>query len=249
MLYTDTGMGRRPSAWQRLQQTFIRPPAQRPQGEQPDITYMSDDEKRAFIIHIDPNERKVGMVAAVLGIALAIYANVPYMVSKIAVNDSAVKPKHGVCAAGLTYASTTNTCKIIYPPSHYVLPIVVDLVLSIAIYVTVRIGRRSPLAFTMIMTGLAFGSMIIIIPFAIGGGWIMLRSWRTQRRGSPTAKAPLPGWIPPTPRGATRRPKSTGPRQSRPRRGEETPKTRKPPVANKRYTPKSPPKKKASRTS
>lgn len=214
----------------------------------PDVSAMDDDEKRALIVRIDPTERKLGIIASVLGVALALYANVPYMVSKIAV-PSTVKPKHKTCTAGFIYAAKTNTCNVVYPASHYVLPLVVSLVLAIAIYVTVRIGRRSPLAFTMIMTGLAFGSLLVLVPFGAGGAWVMLRAWRTQKRGSPSAKAPLPGWVPPPPRGTTRRAKSTGPRSSGKRRGEEQSTTsRKPPPANKRYTPKSPPKKKVGRT-
>lgn len=215
---------------------------------------MNDDEKRALIVRIDPTERKLGLVASVLGVALALYANVPGMVSKAVVPVTTVKPKGGSCSPviGITdlhYVAATKSCEGVYPGSHYVLPLIVSLVLAIAIFVTVRIGRRSPLAFTMIMTGLAFGSLLVLVPFGAAGAWVMLRAWRTQKRGSPTAKTPLPGWVAPPPRGTTRRAKSSGPRTTRKRGGEEPTSTaRKPPPANKRYTPKAPPKKKATRT-
>jgi hypothetical protein len=239
------GSGGWTTGWQRLSQTFLRPatlPWRAGTGvAAPDITRMTDDEKRALITRVDPTERKVGLGAVVLAVVLAIYANVPYMVSKIAVATT-VKPKGKTCAAGLKYTVSSGkaTCNGVYPPSHYVLPLVVSLVLAVAIYVTVRIRRRAPLAFTVIINGLAFGSLFVLLPFALAGGWIMLRAWRTQRYGAPNVKAPLEGWVPPPPRG-TRRAKSTGPAAARPsRRPKETPTERKPPSANKRYTPKTP---------
>jgi hypothetical protein len=237
--------------WQRLSQTFFRPaPPKAPrQPENVDFSGMTDDEKRARITGVDPTERKLGIAASLLGIALAIYANLPYMVSKTSVLTT-VKPKNKTCAhvvgiANLHYVASTKSCDGVYPASHYVLPLVVSLVLATAIYVTVRIRRRAPLAFTMVMTGLAFGSLFVLVPYGVAGGWIMLRAWRTQKYGAPTAKTVLTGWTPPAPRGTTRRAKSTAPR-SRKGKAAETATTRKPPAANKRYTPKSPPKKKVA---
>jgi hypothetical protein len=212
-----------------------------------DFSRMDDEEKRAYISRIDPTERKVGLVASALGIALAIYANVPYMVSKIAV-PTTLKPKGKTCPTDVTphlhYVATTKTCNGVYPPSHYVLPLIVSLVLAIAIYVTVRIRRRAPLAFTMVITGLAFGSLLVLLPFGLGGAWVMLRAWRTQKYGAPTARAPVTGWVAPAPRSSTRRSRSSAARKSKaPDSGSAN---RKPPEASKRYTPKTPPKKKVA---
>lgn len=214
-----------------------------------DFSRMTDDEKRARIVGVDPTERKVAIAASLLGVALAIYANVPYMVSKASVLTS-VKPKGTSCGSvagisDLRYVASTKTCDGIYPPSHYVLPLVVSLVLAAAIYVTVLIRRRAPLAFTLVMTGLAFGSLIVLVPYGVAGGWVMLRAWRTQKYGAPTSKTVMPGWTPPPPRGSARRAKATAPRD-RKGKGSETVTTRKPPEANKRYTPKAPPKKKVA---
>jgi len=231
--------------WQRLSRSLFQPPPPKPGPESLDFSQMTDDAKRAYITKVDGTERKVGIAAAVLGTALAIYANVPEMVSKVAV-PTTIKPKGTKCLGGLNglhYVASTKTCNAVYPTSHYVLPLIVTLVLAAAIYVTVRIGRRAPLAFTMVMTGLAFGSLLILVPYGVGGGWIMLRAWRTQKYGSPTAKSPVTGWVAPPPRAASRR-ASAG---SRKRRGTESNGSgRKPPEANKRYTPKSPPKKKVA---
>lgn len=232
------------TGWERLSQTFLRPAsAPKPPQEQPDFSRMDDDEKRARIVAIDPTERKVGIVASVLAVALAIYANVPYMVSKIAV-PTTIKPKGKACPADLKYVASTKSCNGVYPASHYVLPLVITLVLAVAIYVTVRIRRRSPLAFTLVMTGLAFGNLIVLVPYGLAGAWVMLRAWRTQKYGSPTSRVPLEGWVPPAPRGTTRRARSAGPSGGRRRKGGTEPAkstVRKPPSANKRYTPKTPP--------
>lgn len=237
--------------WGRLSQTFLRPPAPRPAAETPDFARMSDDEKRAYIVRIDPTERKLGIAASLLGVALAIYANVPYMLSKTVVPLTTLKPKGKSCSpvVGITdihYVAKTNSCSGIYPANHYVLPLIVSLVLAIAIYVTVRIRRRAPLAFTIVMTGLAFGSLLVLVPYGVAGGWIMLRAWRTQKYGAPTAKVAVTGWAAPPPRGTTRRARSTGPRGADRKGSATTATTRKPPAANKRYTPKTPPKKKAA---
>ena len=241
------------TAWQRLSQTFLRPPTPgsraAPAPQLADVSRMTDDEKRAMIVRVDPVERKVGIAASILGVALAIYANVPYMVSRIAV-PTTVKPVAKACADGLKYTLTSGkaTCNGVYPPSHYALPLVVSLVLAAAIYVTVRIRRRAPLAFTMIMTGLAFGSLLVLVPYGVAGGWVMLRAWRTQKYGAPNVKARIDGWVPPPARGTTRRATSTGPGRSsrRARRQDPATTTRKPPPQNKRYTPKAAPKKKVT---
>lgn len=233
--------------WERLSQTFFRPPPPKAApAETPDFSRMDDDQKRSRIVTIDPTERKIGIGASILGVALAVYANVPYMVSKIAV-PTTVKPKGHTCAGGLKYVKTTNTCNGVYPVSHYVLPLVVTLVLALAIYVTVRIRRRAPLAFTLVMTGLAFGSLLILVPYGAAGAWVMFRAWRTQKYGAPNVKYPLEGWTPPAPRASTRRAKSSGPRgagasgKTKGKGPQSATDVRKPPTANKRYTPKTPP--------
>ena len=247
---TTSGRFGQSTIWERLSATFLRPPAPKARpDEQVDFSRMSDDEKRARIVGVDQTERRIGITASLLGVALAVYANVPYMVSKVSVVTT-VKPKDKACpptigVTGLHYVASTNSCNGIYSPGHYILPLVVSLVLAIAIYVTVLIRRRSALAFTIVMTGLAFGSLLVLVPYGVAGGWIMLRAWRTQKYGAPNVRTVQTGWTPPPPRGSTRRPKSTAPRG---RKGKDaaTATTRKPPAANKRYTPKSAPKKKVA---
>lgn len=209
---------------------------------------MTDDEKRALIVRIDPTERKIGLAAAVIAAVAALAYYGVFIIDKIPLATT-VKPKGKTCPAPMKYAVSAGkaVCKTVYPASHFVFPMVVVLVLALAIYVTVRIRRRAPLAFAIIMTGLGFGILYIFVPFAVAGGWIMLRAWRAQKNGAPTARSPLPGWVPPAPRGTTKRATSSGPgRAKRSRSKVEEPKVRKPPTQNKRYTPKAPPKKKVT---
>lgn len=229
------------TVWERISRLLFRPQAPKTPAEELDFSRMSDEDKRAYIVQIDPAERKVGIIASGLGILLAIYANVPYMISKRAV-PSTVKPTGHSCPAGFHYVASSSTCNTVYPASHYVLPLIVSLVLAIGIYVTVRIRRRAPLAFTIVMTGLAFGSLYVLLPYGIGAGWIMLRAWRTQKYGAPSAKTAINGWSAPSPRTPARRTRG----KSRGKDGKgASDSSRKAPEANKRYTPKSPPKPKA----
>lgn len=235
-----------PNAVERFFQSFRPPNADvEPPSEQVDLSMLTDDEKRARITRIDRNERKVGLVASVIALLLAIYANVPAMVEKTVVSHPTAKPKGHVCKAGLTFVASTNTCNGAYPAGHYTFPLVVTVVLAIAIYVTVRIGRRAPLAFALLMTGLAFGELPVLVPFVAAGGWVMLRAWRTQKYGAPSAKTGVSGWSPPPPRGTVKRERATrgGTRSGAGTKPSATGKKR--PGANKRYTPKSPPRKRA----
>lgn len=246
------------TGWERLSETFLRPatpPGQRPQPEKVDFASMTDDEKRARISQIDPTERKVGLAASVLAAVLALAYTVPYMVGKISVATT-VKPVHKTCTTHYVYEASTKTCNGVLPASHYVFYLVLWLVFAIGIYVTVRISRRAPMAFAIVLTGLAFGTVIIMLPYVVVGGWLLLRAYRTQKYGSPTAKAPVEGYVKPPPKGsrpagsaaASRGGTGAGSRNTtrRRRRGEPepTPGARQPPAASKRYTPKSPPKRK-----
>lgn len=237
------------SGWQRLSETFLRPPKKEVQAEiaaEPeDYSRLTDDEKRARIVTIDPLERKLGMAAAAFAAVLALLFNVPYMISKIAV-ATPTKPVGHACPNGLTYTthgSGAATCNGVYPASHYILPLVVSLLLALAIFVTVRIGRRSALAFTTALTGVSFGSILYLVPFVGLAGWMLLRGHRTQKYGAPNAKSPRPGYVPPVGRATGRRAASGTAANGRSRRGTDANSAaRKPPQASKRYTPKAPPK-------
>jgi hypothetical protein len=242
---TPEPSGRPVTGWQRLTETFLRPPGPktvRPQPAPQDLSHLTDAERRRRINQIDPTERKVGLAAGVLALVFSVVYTVPDMVSKVSVATT-VKPVHKVCADHYKYtvnAGAAATCNTVYSTSHYVFELVFLLVFSAALLVTVRIGRRALMAFAIVICGLAFGTFLLLLPFLVAGGWLLLRAWRTQRYGSPTARAPVEGYVPPV-RGAPRAP--AGPRQPRnaTRRGRAAPAApegKKPPAPSKRYTPK-----------
>jgi len=238
------------TGWQRLTQTFLHPPGprtSRPEAPAEDLTHFSDDERRRRINQIDATERKVGLAAGALAVIFSFIYTIPYMVSKISV-ETPTKPLHKTCPHHFTYtvnSGASATCNTVYSPGHYAFQLMVWLIFSAAIFVTVIIGRRALLAFAIVITGLAFGIVYLFVPFVAAGGWLLLRAWRTQRYGSPTARAPVEGYVPPPPRGARRPPADRARTSTRKRsaKAEVTPGERKPPEPNKRYTPKTPKKK------
>ena len=241
------------TGWERLSETFLRPassPRSRPEPVKVDYASMTDEEKRARITQIDPMERKVGLAAAALAAVFALVYTIPYMVAKISVATT-VKPLHKTCTHGYHYVAATNTCNGVYPASHYTFPLILWLAFSVAIFVTVRIGRRAPMAFAIVLTGLAFGTVIIMLPYVVCGAWLLLRAYRTQKYGAPNAKVPVEGYERPPPRqgrGSGRRAAPAGPRNTTRRKRGNDPEpeepVRQPPSASKRYTPKSAPKRK-----
>ena len=210
------------TGWQRLSQTFLRPPGPaRPKPAPVDFSKLTDAERRDLINRIDPTERKVGIAAAILGAAFTLVYSVPFMVSKIKVQTT-IKPVNKHCLDGYIYtvhSGAAATCNGVLPATHYLWQMVIGLIFAAAILVTLRFRRRAPLAFAIVLTGLDLGS-ILIVPFVVAGGWLLLRAWRTQKYGSPTARAPVEGYVRPAP-GAGRRPaagaggpKSSGPRET-----------------------------------
>lgn len=237
------------SSWRdRLSQTFLRPPTSRaqPDPSSGDDLGTGDEELpetaaelRARINRIDPTERRVGYAGAALAAAVAVVVAVVNGPNHLV--DATRVHKGWSCTAGYRLVHSGSVYKCQEMRSTWILALVVPLVLALAILVTVRIGRRAPLAFTILITGVASPGIEIAVPFLVAGAWMILRAWRTQRYGSPTAKAPIPGYEPPGRRTPAR---TAGTRTGgASARGKGTPQAtgeRKPPPASKRYTPKAP---------
>jgi hypothetical protein len=111
------------------------------------------------------------------------------------------------------------------------------LVCGVLLFGSVFLGRRAPVGFVSVLTGLFFSnvSFPLAIPFIGLGAWILFRSYKIQKdlttkvraaRAEAPPQAARSRTSPPTSRGGTGRSKS------------QTPST---PEANKRYTPKRPP--------
>jgi hypothetical protein len=100
--------------------------------------------------------------------------------------------------------------------------------------------KRTILTFDLFLVGLGFTPFIAVVGFIFIflGAWLMLRAWRINRYGTTNAKL-ITREAREQPRGRDRKQQRTRTSKAPPRSGE-----RKPPAASKRYTPKSPPRKK-----
>ncbi len=258
---------------ERLTQTFSRPPAPRaskpgsdPEPDRP----LTDKELKAKVTRIDQTERKIGYLGAGLGAVMALTFTVPYIGN----------PKEGAKVTNATHAETiSKSCgvryefqaktaahaarcvPIIYSRTYWVVTLLILMAFPLAIFVTVRIGRRAPLAYASLMTGLAFEVTLGLfgLPFLAAGAWLLIRAWKSQRYGSPTAKRGDPplqlargGTA--AANGSTKSAKATASttKSSTSANGRRSKKaqsaggnvSRRPTTPNKRYTPKAPPKKK-----
>jgi hypothetical protein len=241
--------------------TFLRPPkpkaaADADADDQP-AAPLTDAEKKARITRIDPTERKLGYAAAALAGVIALITFVPFIDNPALQVHRSAKPTHGTTcpAGGYHYQKSSHTCiaNLTYSRSHWIIELAILLVFALAVYATTRIARRAALAFTTLMTGLALMTEVtpvLAFPFIFLGGWLMIRAWRVQRYGSPTAKNAAGAS---TTKSGTKsgtgsaRPsgRTNGARPApRNRRNAKTPSGPVKPTASKRYTPKTPPRRK-----
>jgi hypothetical protein len=194
---------------------------------------VSEDGKRQAIFNLDARERKWGLIGAALAAVIALWQDLPYVLNPKTPVKLPVGKNHS-CTSGFTYHKVANACEAVYDRAHWEFELAVLLAFALALFITVRIGRRSGVGFTALMAGLAFEAEVGILglPFIFGGGWLLLRAWRVQRYGSPTGTKA-------NPTGEKRAPPPRPERSSRKKNEPE----QKGPIASKRYTPKAPKKK------
>jgi hypothetical protein len=244
----------------RLTQTFFRPANQ---GADPEKSTdpgrpPTDAEIRAKVMLIDPTERKIAYLGVALGVVMAMTFTIPYLVNPKS-GASTVKATSKNCGVRSVYVVINHIAEcrtLVESRTYWVITLAILLAFPLAIFVTVRIGRRSPLAYAALMTGLAFEVTLGLfgLPFLFAGGWLLIRAWKSQKYGSPTAKRGDPPLATIAPArsgrssGSSANAKSTNAttgRSGKAKRGQpEEPAGRRPPEPNKRYTPKTPTKKK-----
>ncbi len=227
---------------QRLSASFFKPAKPKRNAPVKPENEMTEKEKAAAIRQIDPLETKIGYLAAALAAIIGLIAFLPYVDDPHKSITQSLKRAGKTCPSGFkaTIVKGVHDCTgpVVYSRSHWLIEMLVVLFFAAFIFVAVRIGRRSALAFATLIAGLAIegttGS-IIGLAFVVAGGWMILRAWRVQKYGSPTAKNAA--------KGAAARP-------PRKKRGEsaDTSSTPAPPQANKRYTPKAPPPKSGAKS-
>jgi hypothetical protein len=226
-------------AW--LSTTFLKPAKPKPVVEEPEERPLTEEEQRQQAKMLDPTERKIGYIAVGLGLLISFGLTLPYVFDRhltVQVKQASA-PTGAKCPSGFTYVPKVGShaaeCngKVVYPVSHWLILMVLLLVFAIAMFVTVRLGRRLPVGFAIFIAGIAYESIVGLLGvlFIVPGAWLLFKSWKVRNewkvKDQATRGAPPPG------RGSTGGPSSTRPR---PPGGQGT---------NKRYTPKAAPAKAA----
>jgi len=207
------GMG----AW--LSATFLRPPKpKKPEPEEPEERPLTEEEQRLQARMLDPTERKIGIVALVLALIISLGLTVPYMIDRhltVKVKQAGT-PTGTSCSPGFTYSKVGKqaaqcTGNVVYPVSHWLVLMVLLLVFAIAIFITLRVGRRVPLGFAVLVSGIAYESTVGLLGllFILPGAFLLFRAWKVRRPDSPTGQLPQPR-TGPKDRSPARRPPPSG---------------------------------------
>lgn len=195
------------------------PGAAGPKADQDQI--LPPEERKAAMGRLDDTEYKWSLGALVLatvaGIAIPAYIVAANKVTKHGKNSIAVAPDATLLGGAI-------------------------LLFCIIGFVALWKRKRTILSFDLFLIGFGFTLFIGLIGFVFIflGGWLMLRAWRINRHGTTNAKL-IAREAKAQPRGRDRK-QATGTSKTPPRSGRSG--DRKPPAASKRYTPKSPPRKK-----
>jgi hypothetical protein len=177
------------------------------------------EDRKAAMSTLDPMEAKWTLGAFVLstvaGIAIPAYIVAENKVTKRGKDTIAVAPDAKLLGG-------------------------VILLLCVIGFLALWKRKRTIVVFDLFFLGFAFTLFIGPVGFAfiLLGGWLMLRAWRINKYGTTNAKV-IAKEAAARPRGRERRETAKATSKSPTKTGE-----RKPPTANKRYTPKAPPRKK-----
>ncbi len=225
--------------------TFLNPPkAKAEKAPEPEPVAVTDAEKKRLVQRLDPLERRIGYAGAAIAALAAFIITLPGVFNPDRLVSKTLAPLKGnVCADPsdfkLTHSSGHLSCvgQGTYSRGHYLLQLGIFLIFAIAMLVATRINRRAPLAFTALLTGLALETIIglLALPYIVAAGWLLVRAWRSQKYGSPTAKGPPRDQATPTRSSGS---SSQPTRRSRKTVDAKSETARSKPDANKRYTPK-----------
>ena len=192
---------------------------------EPDI--IPPEGRKAAMVSLDSGETRWAFGALLLtlaaGVAIPAYITAQNKVTKAGKNSIAVAPDAWLLGGAL-------------------------VALSLLGLVVLWKRRRTLIAFDLFLIGFGFTLFIGLAGFAfiLLGGWLMLRAWRINKYGTTNSKA-IARQAATRTRGRDR--KDTGSAKSSTSSKTSAPASRKPPEASKRYTPKSPPRRKVPKPS
>jgi hypothetical protein len=211
-----------PGWFLRLKDAFWPSPASKP-GTHGEPERVPEEQRKEVMRSLNPQEVKLTfgafMLATIAGIAIPAYIIATNKVTKAGKNTIAVAPDAKLLGG-------------------------VILLLCVLGFVTLWKRKRTFVSFDLFLIGFAFTLFIGLIGFVfiLLGGWLMLRAWRINRYGTTDAKAiRQEAAARPRGKGAASTSKSSSASRGKASSG---PGARKPPTASKRYTPKSPARKK-----
>jgi len=217
--YENTGVR---APWTlRVKEIFWPTPAPKT-GEGGEADRIPPERRKEVMRSLDPQEVKLAFgaftLATIAGIAIPAYILATDKITKAGKHSIAVAPDAALLGG-------------------------VIIVLCILGFITLWKRKRTFVSFALFLIGFAFTLFIGLIGFVfiLVGGWLMLRAWRINRYGTTDAKAIR--------QEAASRPRGKGAAASTSKtaakgRASSQPGVRKPPTASKRYTPKSPARKK-----
>ena len=192
----------------------------------PPTPIASPSERRAAMTKLDATETKwskAGLaIAAFIGAIIVVYLAADHPTKKV------TEKVHGVTHTHLVPLSGT-----------YLLVGAIVVGFALLGFEGIRRKRRTLVVFALFIDGFAF--TLVFAPLGLAliflGGWLMLRAYRIQKFGTANAKL------------AAREAAARPPRRERKQAAREPvkPTGHKPPTANKRYTPKAPPRKKVAK--
>jgi hypothetical protein len=208
----------------KLREAFWPTPPPKPAaGDEPVI--IPKEDRKAAMTGLDPQEVRWSfgafVLATIAGVAIPAYIVGSNRITKAGKNSIAVAPDAWLLGGAI-------------------------LLFCIFGFVLLWKRRRSLMAFDLFLIGFGFTLFIGLVGFVfiLLGGWLLLRAWRLNKYGTTNSKQ-----IAKLAAEARKSGKSgggstgTGTKSTK-SKATYDPSDRKPPVASKRYTPKSPPRKK-----
>jgi hypothetical protein len=183
------------------------------------VPILPPEERKAAMSALDPTEVKWSLgallLATVAGIAIPAYIIADNKVTKAGKNTIAVAPDALLLGGAI-------------------------VLLCVIGFLALWKRKRTLVAFSLFLIGFGFTLFVGLTGFVfiLLGGWLMLRAWRLNKYGTTNSKA-IAREAAARPRGKDRKANASAARKVPTKAGAP-----KPPTANKRYTPKSPPRKK-----